>query len=159
MSKQNTTATTSRTATDPAGRFRLASAMIVGAYHGPRFNPGNGRLPLELGKQEPSWDRIRAALDKCLQTWRFDGTAEQAKHQAPLALNKLIAPDYNYRSTESSYRAILDPITDEVIGHDYGGWLYVGETDDEPLEVTRPGGVGVYATVFLCTHRIGANKE
>lgn len=142
---------TDRPANDPIGTFRLATAVIMGAYHGPRVNPGAGRLPVELGMAEPAWDELRSALDRCRAEWSFTGTAEQAKMQAPVAINDRLGNGYSFMSSPSSYRAILDPITDEVIGHDYGGWMYRG---DQPVEAAGPGGSGVFATVFLCTYRV-----
>ncbi len=136
---------------DPVGEFRLATAVVIGAYHGPRFNPGAGRLPAELGMAEAAWEVLRSALEQCRAEWSFTGTAEQAKMQAPVEINNRLGNGYSFMTSPSSYRAILDPITDEVIGHDYGGWMY---KDNSPVQATRPDGSGVYATVFLCTHRV-----
>lgn len=135
---------------DPVGTFRLATAVVVGAYHGPLFNPGAGRLPVELGTAELDWAPLRDALEACRAEWTFDGTAAQAKTQVAVAINSRLSDGLSVVTSPSSYRAILDPITDEVIGHDYGGWVY---RDGEPVRADHGGNAGVYATVFLCTLR------
>lgn len=132
-----------------ATKYRLMRASLMGLYYGPKFVPAPGCLPFERSKNLAAWAEITGVLDKCIKDWMFEGTHEAAKIQAPAFISEQLQtlnPELSVQSM-AGYKTILDPITDEVIGHDYSGWVYNGE---EPLEAALTAGTsGVYAALFV----------
>lgn len=140
---------------EPAVRqYKMTTATLMGLYYGPKFSPAPGTLPLERAESQGDWKAITGVLKECMKTWSFAGTDEEAKAQAPVFISERIGAldsGLSVRNT-AGYKAILDPITDEVIGHDYSGWVFKGE---DPLHASLAGGnTGVYAAVFISIRKV-----
>lgn len=123
-------------------------AVLLGVPYGPRYNPGTGRLPAEIGEGVPEWAEIRAALAACVKEWSFTGSAEEAKTDAREAISAKLEPKYAIQTAAARYKVLVDPITGEILGHVYDGWVYQGQN---PLEAKFDGSSGAYASILFST--------
>lgn len=128
--------------------YRLGMAIVLGVPYGPRSNPGAGRLPAEIGEGVPEWAEVRAALAACVRDWQFTGSAGEAKVDAREAIAARLADKYTLMSAEARYKVLVDPITGEIYGHIYDGWIYQGP---DPLEIRFDASSGAFASILFST--------